>query len=407
MAEGGSRFTEGELADRAGAPVERVRKLRELEVIHPGRDGLFNLGDIHRIRLLEAFERAGIPPEAIGGSVGSGDLSLSFVDMVYSQPREPAGKTYRELAVEYRLPEHLIPRVWEAFGIPEPDLDAIADQDDRDIFAVGRVALDLGMEEGAILRVLRVYAENLYRITQSEPEFFHTHVEEPLLRSGMTEQQMRDLSSQTSEIVRPMIQRMMRWVYVRHQEHFTTAHLVEHVEEAMERAGLVVRRQGPPPAISFLDLTGYTRLTEELGDRAAAELAERLAGLSHEAARDHGGRPVKWLGDGVMFHFTDPGAAVTASLEMVDRTPVQGLPPAHVGVDAGPVVVRGGDFYGRTVNVAARISSHAGPGEVLVSEPVLEVARPPDVRFEPIGPVALKGLSRPVSLHRALWDRRG
>jgi class 3 adenylate cyclase len=69
-------------------------------------------------------------------------------------------------------------------------------------------------------------------------------------------------------------------------------------------------RSDRPPAVCFLDLTGYTRLTEERGDEAAAELAARLAGLVRRSAQEHGGTPVKWLGDGVMFYFREPAAAV-------------------------------------------------------------------------------------------------
>ena len=118
----------------------------------------------------------------------------------------------------------------------------------------------------------------------------------------------------------------------------------------------------------FLDLTGYTRLTEERGDRAAAALATSLADLVEQVSLPHGGQPVKWLGDGVMFHFRRPAQAVVAALEMVERTPEAGLPEAHVGLHAGPVVFQDGDYFGRTVNLAARIAAHAGPGQVLVSD---------------------------------------
>jgi adenylate cyclase len=91
--------------------------------------------------------------------------------------------------------------------------------------------------------------------------------------------------------------------------------------------------------MSFADLVGYTQLTEERGDAAAAELAAALAVLVGRSAREHGGVPVKWLGDGVMVHFREPAGAVLSARGMVERLPEAGLPPAHVGVAAGPVVV--------------------------------------------------------------------
>jgi class 3 adenylate cyclase len=113
------------------------------------------------------------------------------------------------------------------------------------------------------------------------------------------------------------------------------------------------------------------------------------------------GRPVKWLGDGVMFHFREPEGAVSASLEMVERLPAEGLPPAHVGIASGPIISRDGDYFGRTVNTAARIAAYAGPGQVLVTNDVVR-ADLGHVRFEELGEVLLKGLSKPLTLHRAM-----
>ena len=105
---------------------------------------------------------------------------------------------------------------------------------------------------------------------------------------------------------------------------------------------------------------------------AAAELAEQLGRLVQRASVQHGGRPVKWLGDGVMFFFPNPGPGVVAALEMVAGVAEAGLPPAHVGLHAGPVIFQEGDYYGQTVNVASRIAEYARPGEVVVSQEVVD-----------------------------------
>jgi adenylate cyclase len=111
---------------------------------------------------------------------------------------------------------------------------------------------------------------------------------------------------------------------------------------------------------------------------------------------------VKWLGDGVMFHYADPGAAIVSAIELVERTERATSMPARIGVNAGAVVAQEGDYFGRTVNVAARIADFARPHEVLVSEDARRSATAPGVEFEPIGEVPLKGVSRPVTLHRAM-----
>jgi adenylate cyclase len=160
-------------------------------------------------------------------------------------------------------------------------------------------------------------------------------------------------------------------------------------------------RPGRVPAMMFLDLVGYTRLTEEHGDAAAAALAETLAVLVNRSAREHGGVPVKWLGDGVMIHHREPAGAVLSALGLVAQLPEAGLPPAHVGVAAGPVVAQGGDYFGRTVNLAARIAAHASAGQVLVSQRVAESAPPQGVRFVERGELPLKGFAHPVRLLEA------
>jgi len=155
------------------------------------------------------------------------------------------------------------------------------------------------------------------------------------------------------------------------------------------------------PAISFLDVTGYTRLTQERGDAAAADLAEQLTRIVQRTSSQHNGRPIKWLGDGVMFYFDDPADAVVASLEMVAAVSEAGLPPAHVGVQCGPVLFQEGDYFGQTVNLAARIADFARPNEVLVGQAVVDASNSSAVEFSEIGPVDLKGVSGAVRLYSA------
>jgi class 3 adenylate cyclase len=186
-----------------------------------------------------------------------------------------------------------------------------------------------------------------------------------------------------------------------HQARVWTAGLYDWAEGALERAGLW-SRVARPPAMCFIDLSGYTRLTEERGDRAAAELALTFSRLVQGSAHERRGTVVKWLGDGVMLFFERPSDAIANALEMVERLPEAGLPPAHVGIDAGPVIVQDGDYFGRTVNVAARISARAGADQILASGRTIEAAGrlPEDVSVHDLGSAALKGISTPVPLFR-------
>src|SRR4249920_930204 len=221
-----------------------------------------------------------------------------------------------------------------------------------------------------------------------------------LLASGMTEGEMLQAQADLGSQMTPLIEEVLLAIYHGQQEHTWSQVFVEHVESALEAAGLY-RRLERPPAMCFLDLTGYTRLTEERGDEAAADLAARLAGLVRRSAQEHDGTPVKWLGDGVMFYFREPGDAVLAALEMAEVVGSHGLPPAHVGIHAGPVVFQDGDYFGRTVNLAARMAEYARPGEVVVSQEVVDAADAAPVSFVEIGPVELKGVPGTLRLYTA------
>jgi adenylate cyclase len=160
-------------------------------------------------------------------------------------------------------------------------------------------------------------------------------------------------------------------------------------------------------AAVFADLSGYTRLTEEAGDEVAAQVSITLAQLVSEIAARHRGDVVKMLGDGVLFHFADPGDAVTASLELVDNVAPRGLPPAHIGVNAGPMIYDEGDYFGRAVNLAARIASQASAHQVFVGEDAQRVLTPNGFRLVEVGRFELKGIARPVTVFEALKREAG
>jgi len=393
-------LSKAELAERAGTTTEHIDRLVDIGIIAPGEDGKFRVTDLQRVRLAEVFDRSGITLESIGAAVAAGHLSFSFVDLLFPEPAGYTAKTYRELCADMGWPVEFVQDVHQALTLHAPLPDELVREDDHQMFPMAQMALATGMSQAQFARTLRVYGEHIDRIAQAESQFYHDYIEEPILRSGMSEQQMRDLASQVSAQLIPVLDRTILWLYRRLRERAIFEHLVEHVEDALERAGVTPTRPARPPAMVFLDLAGYTRLTEERGDEVAAELATELARLVQSHSATYGGKPVKWLGDGVMFHFSDPARAVMCSLDLVDRTPAAGLPPAHVGVHAGPVVFRDGDYFGRTVNIASRISGKAGPGEVLVSGDVVSASQPDGVEFQQIGPVELKGLSHPVTLYR-------
>jgi adenylate cyclase len=391
-----------ELAERSGASAATIRRLGELGILEPGEgDAPYTPGDVHRTRLVLACEAAGLPLEGIGRVVREGSLSLGFLDLPNFRWASLSPQTHREVAKDAGLPLELLLDVHEAMGHVRPDPDEFARQDDLELIPVIQISRAAGIPDQVILRTLRVHSESLARMAHAETAVYHRYIEMPLARSGLGNRVFTRASSEFGIAAVQMMDRVVNTLYRRSQEHAWLEDLVEHVQDALDDAG-IVERLPRPPAMCFLDLSGFTRLTDERGDRAAAELAANLTQIVQQTSRRHAGRPVKYLGDGVMFHFKDPGRGVLSALEMVEATPKAGLPPAHVGLDAGPVVYQDGDYFGRTVNIASRLSDRAGPGQVLVTEGVVEAGQGHGVSFRDVGPMELKGVSRPVRVFEAV-----
>ena len=248
----------------------------------------------------------------------------------------------------------------------------------------------------------RLLGETARRIDDVSFEGFRAHVDAPMLGSDTVLQQVMDTTGAFSQAATASLQRQFAWLVQRQLEHHITQLVVEYVEAAIERGGGAPARAASPPAMLFPDLSGYTALPETLGDEAAAERATTFAATVQEVAQEHGGRVIKLLGDGAMFYFAKPGAAVLAGLDLVDRVDAAALPPARVGIAAGPVVFREGDCFGRTVNIAARVMDKASPRQVVVTPEVVAICEGGSVVFEDLGPFPLKGVAEPVVLSAAI-----
>jgi adenylate cyclase len=131
----------------------------------------------------------------------------------------------------------------------------------------------------------------------------------------------------------------------------------------------VFEMAAPAHTFLFADLVGFTALAESEGDDRAVEVVLALQKRVGELAVEHPAQQVKAIGDGLMLRCDEPQAAIRLALQLVDDLDDEpGVPPVRVGIHTGPAVANGGDWYGRTVNVAARLCSVAPGGEVMVSE---------------------------------------
>jgi class 3 adenylate cyclase len=387
-----------EVAVRAGCSQAYVRRLAELGILSV-RAEPFRPSDVQRIRFTAGLEEAGIPIELLARGIADGEMSLAGLDTIYPDPAALTSRTYADVAKRADVPFDRLRRVALELGLPQPaPEDPVREDDARMLTAFLAGWEPAGDDE--ILQLARVFGGALRPLMESYLQIigpaFMKHFETLDRPVEARARRMGELSSNAAELVRQVTE----WLLQRHLEHAMTQAAVVNIENAFERLGYGRPRPPQVPAIAFLDLAGFTALAEERGDAVVAQFASQLGELVQERAAEHAGRPVKWLGDGVMFHFREPAGAVAAALSLVDEAPASGLPPARVGIHAGPVVFREGDYFGRAVNLAARIADYARPGEVLVSEAVREWTGS-DFLFEPVGPTELKGIPGPVDLYRA------
>jgi len=390
-------LTEEEVARRAATTPERVRELVEVGVLAEPFAG----GDALRVQIVDELEAHGIPPANVAAALADGKLSLAYLDRLPG-PAPRSERTYRELCDELGISCDLLERVYANFGLPRPNRDDLVRQEDLDVIADLPILLESGLAEGEVMRAARVWSEGVRRVAQHQVHSFHELIEEPFRQRGMTDDEALDAAlTQVGARLIPYCSSLVAWLYARHLERYATEHRVGHVEAALDSAGLHRMPAAHPEACVFADLSGYTTTTEKLGDAAATQMALQLAELMQEVADEHDGLAVKMLGDGVHFHFDDPARAVLGSLRFVERAEARGLPPAHVGVNAGPMTYTDGDWYGMTVIVAARIAALAGPGEVLVGAAATANGAADGVRFEEVGPMPLKGVANPVLVYRA------
>ena len=164
-------------------------------------------------------------------------------------------------------------------------------------------------------------------------------------------------------------------------------------------------------AVLFADLSGSTRLYDKLGDQKALAIVERCLALFSAATVARGGRVVKTIGDEILAVFGDPHTACQAAVDM--QLGLINLPECleyavsmHSGVHLGPVTIaEDGDVFGDTVNVAARLTSAAKRGQIVVSGEVLQSLGPEFAgQSRLLGSEALKGKDALVDLHELLWE---
>lgn len=161
----------------------------------------------------------------------------------------------------------------------------------------------------------------------------------------------------------------------------------------------------PAPTFLFADLVGYTALTERRGDEAGARVAREFRRTMIALSREHGAWQVKSMGDGAMIWAPDAAQAVALAARTVQEVGTRpDLLPVRVGAHTGPALMRGGDWYGSAVNVAARLAGEAQPNEALISVTTRSAARHLESALKTRCELVLRGVERPIVAWRLAAD---
>jgi class 3 adenylate cyclase/pimeloyl-ACP methyl ester carboxylesterase/DNA-binding winged helix-turn-helix (wHTH) protein len=178
------------------------------------------------------------------------------------------------------------------------------------------------------------------------------------------------------------------------------------------RAFLGVSSPGPAASLGitktilFTDIEGSTELTQELGDEPAREILRKHEEIVRSSLAAHGGTEIKVMGDGFMASFPSATRAIECAIaiqraqeQTAEKYPLK----VRMGLNAGEPVAEGGDLFGSSVNLAARVASSARGGEILISDVVRQLVAGKGFVLADRGSAALRGFAEPVTLYEVIW----
>jgi adenylate cyclase len=382
-----------------------VRWLSDIGLLTPDGDGRFSLGDVLASKMVSALLESGLPAETIERAVADGFLSFQRTDEYLPyRPGPRSERTFAEFQASAGPGAELLPAVYEVLGLPKPDPASPIHVDEEELFERFLQVWRLAPDDDAPIRAARLMAQGARAAMLGWTDLVDEQIAEPV-RQRLFRGELSEFPDEVRVAfmgATNLVPQMFTWLSARYLEHRSVNGIVEGFERFLASRGLAAPpAPQEPPAIVFVDLSGFTRLTSERGDESAVHAAASLQRRADDAARKHGGRLVKLLGDGAMLRLTEPAVGVSAALELVETMSGEGVLSSHAGVHAGPVIERDQDVFGQTVNLASRIADAAGPGEVLVSEAVARATSDAAFGFEAIGDAELDGVPNPIPLFRA------
>jgi adenylate cyclase len=378
-----------------------VRGLARAGVTIAGETGPFGAADMQRLVTAASFLEGGFTLDQLASAIADRALSFEFADAFQLEPTERTGRTMAEFAAAIGEPIERLREVYGAFGLPLPDPTTPTGVVEEELVTAFLRAWRIASDADATTRAARIVGDSARRAAEGWIELYVEQVSRPHLAREDTYEAYAKATIEPAAHLVELAPRLLVWLQQRHSTKAMRAVNLELFEEDLVARQVIPERPPDLPLIAFVDLVGYTRMTEAQGDARAVYAAARLQALAEAAANRHDGRVVKLLGDGALLRFGNPGSAAAALLALADEVPAAGLGPAHIGLERGPVVERDGDVFGRTVNLAARLSGAASGGQVLLG-PAASDAIVDDHRYAvvDVGTRELKGFASPIRVHQ-------
>jgi adenylate cyclase len=362
------------------------------EGLIPQYDGEWSSSAIGHARIVHRMRERGHTLAEIRQATAEGRLAFGYIEEMF--PSGDGNVTLKEASRDTGLEPALIERIVTALGVSIAQAESLSEEDLQLLRYVAAV-LDAGLPLVAMLQLVRVYGQAMATVADAEVRLFHLYVHEPLMRSGATGLEMAEEMEDLVRELLPLSSPVMDQVHQRYLQHFVEQDVVGHMEVDLDGAAVELGRLRV--AIAFADLAGYTRLTEEEGELQAVDAVERFVEAVEVTLPDDA-RVIKTIGDEVMVVGSDPAALIDWAVGFQRLQAERPLP--RIGIHYGEALYRDGDYYGRDVNIASRVSARSAGGEVLATRPVVEHAGS-HLEFDLIGEVKLKGFKEATAIYLA------
>src|SRR3954471_1300184 len=356
------------------------------------------LGDLEgeareaRLALLEELADQGVSLEELRRAVEENRLVLLPVERVFEE--DTRRYSVSEIAEQSGLEHGFLRRLLQALGAPIPeDDDRVFGEADLEAAKRAKSFLDAGLPEEGLLETSRIIGISMANIADANRDLVAQVFTEP----GVDERQLALRYAEAAKALAPRLGETLLHAYRLHLREAIGQAVVNEAELAAGRISGT-----DEVTIAFADLVGFTRLGESLDIEQVGDLSGKLFELASEAARPPV-RLVKMIGDAAMFASRESEPVVEAVVTLVESVGEEELPPLRAGIARGQALGRGGDWYGRPVNLAARLTSFARPDSVVVDQAVRDsIADRNGRRFQVsfAGKRKFKGIEGEVPVHR-------